>query len=441
VSPRLGFAYDLFGGGKTVIRGGGGAFAYHSRGGDNWTVHNPPLMLDTTICCGFTLPAIDAMDLTVNLPKFNLKVVEPTSNGIPTTYSWSFTISQRLPYSTVLETSYVGNSSSHQLTDQNSGNLNAVPWGTMLPDKVPTGADPNNYRPYQSYGNIRLVSHSLSQNYHSLQVTLNRQTGRVNYAVAYTWSKAMGTGGQSYGSAVDFFDRRGRSYGPLDYDRTHGLSIAYNILLPDPVRNNRLKHFVNGWQVSGITQFQSGGPLGTQGGDDTGDAEFEYSGTMPLIDTRTIDEDNPTGDYMQFSATNIAGTPDTAARPVLICDPRTGLTDGQLANPNCFRAPDTPGQNGMYQLPYMKRPGFQNYDLSVFKNFALSSTNEALKLQFRLSMFNFINHPLPFFQGGGPGLAMNFENGVPDQDTLEKFGRPDLKRGRRLMQVALKFTF
>lgn len=441
VSPRLGFAYDLFGGGKTVIRGGGGAFAYHGRGGDNWTVHNPPLMLDTTICCGFLLPAIDAMDLTVNLPKFNIKTVEPNSNGIPTTYSWSFTISQRLPYSTVLETSYVGNSSSHQLTDQNSGNLNAVPWGTMLPDKVPTGADPNNYRPYQSYGNIRLVSHSLSQNYHSLQVTLNRQTGRVNYAVAYTWSKAMGTGGQSYGSAVDFFDRRGRSYGPLDYDRTHGLSIAYNILLPDPVRNNRLKHFVNGWQVSGITQFQSGGPLGTQGGDDTGDAEFEYSGTMPLIDTRTIDEDNPTGDYMQFSATNIAGTPDTAARPVLICDPRTGLTDGQLANPNCFRAPDTPGQNGMYQLPYMKRPGFQNHDLSVFKNFALSSTNEALKLQFRLSMFNFINHPLPFFQGGGPGLAMNFENGVPDQDTLEKFGRPDLKRGRRLMQVALKFTF
>ena len=89
----------------------------------------------------------------------------------------------------------------------------------------------------------------------------------------------------------------------------------------------------------------------------------------------------------------------------------------------------------------MKTPGFQNHDLSVFKNFALSSTNEAMKLQFRLSMFNFVNHPVPFFQGGGPGLAMNFDQGVPDQNTLENFGRPNLKRGRRLLQLALKFTF
>jgi len=150
--------------------------------------------------------------------------------------------------------------------------------------------------------------------------------------------------------------------------------------------------------------------------------------------------DPRTGEPMEFSNENITGTPDSAARPVLICDPRTGLVDGQYANPNCFSAP-TPGNNGSYQLPYLHQPGFQNHDLSVFKNFSLSSTNEALKLQFRLSMFNFLNHPLPFFQGGAPGLAMNFENGVPDQSTLEKFGRPDLKRGRRLLQFALKFSF
>jgi len=56
-------------------------------------------------------------------------------------------------------------------------------------------------------------------------------------------------------------------------------------------------------------------------------------------------------------------------------------------------------------------------------------------------MYNFPNHPIPFFAGGDPGLAINFENGVPDQDSLTKFGKPSLKKGRRLMQFAIKFYF
>ncbi len=413
VAPRVGFAFDLTGKGNTVIRGGAGVFKYADRNGDVFgTIGNPPLRQNVTICCGLELADIEKIDPKTQSQKSALTVLQPNEDKVPTTYSWSFTLSQRLPTATVLETSYVGNSSSHQMFCTNCGqNLNAVPPGAMF--GFPLGTEPNNYRPFQSYGSINVRSHGLSQNYHSLQVTAIRQTGRINYSSAYTFSKTLGIGGDSFGTPSDAFDRRRRSYGPLPYDRTHGLSLAYNILLPGSFKQALAQAVVNGWQVSGISQWQSGAPL----------TNFQFSGTM--------------ADGQQLQAQLVNGTPDTPARPFLACDPRTGLSANQYANPTCFIAP-LPGRNGAYILPYMKTPAFQNHDISLFKNWALT---EHRKLQFRFSMYNFLNHPLPFFAGGDPGLAMNFVNGVPDASTLEEFGRTTLKRGRRLMQFALKFQF
>jgi hypothetical protein len=223
----------------------------------------------------------------------------------------------------------------------------------------------------------------------------------------------MGVGGDSFGTYSDAFDRRGRSYGPLPYDRTHGFSIAYNYLLPGKFNNHFLQGAFGGWQLSGISQVQSGAPL----------RNFTFTGTM--------------ADGQNMDAKIVAGTTDTSARPVLVCDPRTGVKDGQYANPACFTTP-LPGHNGSYQLPYMKTPAFQNHDLSVFKNFEFS---ESKKLQFRYSMFNFLNHPLYYFEGNDRALAMNFDNGKPDANTMKYFGTPTLKRGHRLMQFALKYYF
>ena len=417
VAPRFGFAYDLTGKGNTVIRGGGGVFKYADRNGDTFTINNPPLLRSTTLCCGLLLSDLDQVSPEVQ--KSNLSVSEPYSDKVPTTYSWSLTLSHRLPSATVLEASYVGNSSSHQTVCLNcSINLNAVPQGAMF--GFPLGDDPNNYRPFQSYGSITMVRHALSQNYHSLQVTANRQTGRISYSAAYTFSKAMGVGGDTYGTPSDSFDQRGRSYGPLPYDRTHGLSVTYSILLPGSFHNPFGKAVINGWQVSGISQWQSGAPLAVRSDQSP---TFTFSGTL--------------ADGQQFDPKFVNGTPDTPARPWLTCDPSQGLAAGQYANPACFLAP-LPGINGTYQMPYMKKPAFQNHDLSLFKNWELS---EHKKLQFRFSMYNFPNRPLPFFAGGDPGLSMNFVNGVPDEESMKNFGRPSLRKGRRLMQFAIKFQF
>ena len=421
VGPRLGFAYDITGKGKTVIRGGAGEFLYRDVGNitEN-SVANPPLVQSVNF--GFappTLAQLDQINPAQNVPVPSLSVLDPHDHHISTTDSWSLTLSQRVPSQTVIEAAYVGNTSRHQMT-QEERNINVVPEGAMF--GFPLGTDPNAYRPFLNYGTITLYSHSLSQNYNALQVTAKRWTGPVNYSLAYTFSKALGVGGNYKGftGQVDPFDPRGRSYGPLTYDRTHILSIAYNIYLPGPKGNVLAKQVLDGWQLSGISQFQSGGP-------------FEQS-------TSILSISGTTANGQTISPEVIAGTPDTTVHAILTCDPRHGLASNQYANPNCFASPE-PGQNGNYRIPYIKQPAYMNHDISLFKTFRLSPHHEDWKLQFRASAFNFINHPIWFFQTGDPGLALNFTNGVLDPSSQQSFGTPIKKQGSRVFEMALKFYF
>jgi hypothetical protein len=430
VGPRFGFAYDLTGKGNTVIRGGAGQFLYRDVGNitEN-SVANPPLVqsvnfgfappFSATSPGGSTLAGLDQVNAAQNLLPPTLSVLDPHDHHISTTYSWSLTLSQRIPSQTIIETSYVGNSSSHQMT-QEERNINVVPEGAMF--GFPKGTDPNAYRPFQSYGSITLYNHALSQNYNSLQVTAKRWVGRINYSVAYTFSKALGVGGNYKGftGQVDPFDQRGRSYGPLPYDRTHILSFAYNINLPGPRGNVLAREALGGWQLSGITQFQSGGPF------------VQTTSLLSLTGT--------TADGETISPEIIAGTPDTAVNAVLTCDPRHGRASNQYANANCYASPE-PGHNGDYRTPYIKQPAYMNHDISLFKNFVLTPNHEERKLQFRASAFNFINHPLWVFQTGDPGLSLNFVNGVLDQSSVQDFGRPVKKQGNRVFELTLKLFF
>ena len=429
-APRLGWAYDLTGKGNTVVRGGVGVYYYREEGNVQFgAIKNPPLLRNVNF--GWnpgSLRDMDSINPETNVPKYSLTVLDLNSDLMPVTYNWSFTISQKLPAKTVFEVSYVGNTSRHlgaASNDGNSSNLNVVPMGALF---IPgtTTLRPNvvqdDYRPYKRFGDIKVMAHSNSQNYHSLQATANRQTGRLNYSFAYTFSKALGIGGDIYSTTFDGFDLRGRSYGPLGYDRTHIFSTAYSIELPSPIQSPVLREVINGWQITGISQMQSGAPL-----------TVSPSGSTGVID--------PNGDgttYLGIGSNQINGTPHSSARAVVICDPREGRQEGQFANPSCFAAP-TPGNNGMYQIPYMKRPAFMTHDLSVFKNFAISSTNEDRKLQFRFSMYNFPNHPIGSMES--TDLQLNFNQGKLTDDTLKNFGRASRKDGKRIMQFALKFMF
>jgi hypothetical protein len=413
-SPRFGFAYDVFGNGNTVLRGGVGVFRYPN---PQFTDPLDPAAgvrgYCANSCNGVTLQEVETIQ--PQLTRTSITVADVNDNKFPVTYSYSFTISQRLPGKSLFEIAYVGNKSDN-LLNNGLGNFDVIPYGTLLKYPDPNNVDVDSLRKYQNYQGITLRQHNVYQNYNGLQTSWNRQSGRSVFTVNYTWSKALGIRGGGQGNTANQIDVR-QNYGPLAYDRSHIFNAAYSYDFPQWFKGNKvIGGMVNGWQISGITQIQSGVNLQA-----AGNANFNVSGQLP--------------DGGALNNKTIAGTPDVNLQPQVICDPRSNLGDGQFINGNCFALP-TPGHNGDYLFPYIKGPAFVNSDISLFKNFAMG---ENRKLQFRASAFNFLNHPLRSFTNGDPNFSLNF--GPDGKLQNDRFGFADTKFGRRVIQLAIKYYF
>ena len=96
----------------------------------------------------------------------------------------------------------------------------------------------------------------------------------------------------------------------------------------------------------------------------------------------------------------------------------------------------TPGNNGQYNVPYMKGNDFWNVDLSLFKNFSIGGDK---KLQLRMSGYNVFNHPTAY-PDNSQNLTLRYDNGVMTSTDFGKLGN-DFKFGRRIIQLAVRFTF
>ena len=202
------------------------------------------------------------------------------------------------------------------------------------------------------------------------------------------------------------------NYGTLGYDRTHIFNSAYIVQLPSPVHGNRLlQGAVNGWQLSGITQIQSGPSL-----------QPNTSGTLNA------------GFLPGVSNQSILGTDSQVLRPLVTCNPRSQ----KYFNPSCFASPTQINQNGSAVLPTIKGPAFLDTDLGVYKNFAM---RDKRNIQFRLTGFNFINHPLPQF-GVGSDVDLQLTGGANGTNTnTATTGTPRLEVGRRVLELAIKYVF
>ena len=464
--PRVGLALDVFGNGKTLFKGGWGMYRNH----DNWNVIQQAAseaqgvtVTGVTGGAGIDLNQLSAINLgnvgsTVGTGNFNSGLVSASSfvvdrndNEQPLTYTYSATVEQEMPKNLHFDIAYTGNHGAN-LTAQNVNNLglsiqniNPVPVGAFFhPDPVTgavvplgaidslTTAQTNDYRPYSKLGDIYEPRHILYSFYNGLQTSLNKQSGRLSYGINYTWSKALGIKDGYYnGNAVDATNLR-NNYGVLSFDRTHIFNASYSYDEGAPYQGERaLRILLNHWGVSGITNVQSGPNLQA-----TYYANFNLLGKLGPTGGTQLNVDNRT----------FLGTPDVELQPLITCNPAIHTTAHQFVNGNCFQLPQI-GQNGPFNYPYIHGPAFLSSDLTVVRNVPLS---EKRNLQFRFAAFNFLNHPLTSFSTSFPqqvqlnlsNLSANGYTANPATATAAPgFGVSTIKEGRRVVEVAAKFTF
>jgi hypothetical protein len=466
--PRVGFAWDLFGGGKTVLRGMGGI--YHAprigggTGGASSLGNNPPQQRSFTIQNGQIDQLVDLVGTALNFPT-TLSGVEASSKT-PASYNYTLGLQRDVGFKTVVEVSYVGSFARH-LGERR--NINALPDGAkfvdcrVIPaalchaenrDPLTAASAKNNdfLRPYRGYGDINVVTWSGTSNYNSMQVQVNRRyTQGFQFGAAYTYSKSFDYANDDTSDLSAPRPYRAFNYAPSDFDQTHIATFYYIYDVPGlgkRLDNKFVGAVLDHWQVSGITSYASGKPKNL--------SATYTAGTATISSGQTC----PPGTF-QTSATVCTMITDFTggtvnARAVVVCDPMKGVSGSDptgtpfVINTGCFAAPTALGQIGNMPRNSVRMPSIFNTDFAFFKNIPLG---ESRGVQLRWEMYNLFNRAnfrdidgamtfgvVQVNPGGGACSAANVCTAQIRQ-TRTTFGTPTSARAPRVMQASLRINF
>jgi hypothetical protein len=403
--PRIGFAYDPFGKGRTAIRGGIGVFYNRTTHGD---VTNPylaqaPLFSNPIVYYG-TLATL--LSSSGALFPQNVTGLDPVGK-VPTTYNFSLGVQQNVGGGTVLDVAYVGSLGRHLMWVRD---LNTIPLGATFD---PANADPTDtrvplptpfLRPMQGFNAVNFREFAASSNYHSLQVSVNRRFKRgLQFGASWTWSKSLDYNSDNAGTVSTLVPVRVWNYGLSSYDRTHVLKVNWLWDVPGPrSRNLVIRGALRNWRVSGIASFVSGAPLAVTSSTGTG--------------------------------VNFTGTPSQSARiwvtgnPVL---PKSERTFSRNFRTEVFQQPPL-GTLGNAARSLIRGPGINKWDLSLIKELPI---HEKTRLQFRWELYNAFNHT----QFSGLDATARFD--ATGLQINPRFGEFTAARTPRQMQFALRLSF
>jgi len=411
--PRVGFAYDVNGDGKTAVRGSVGIF-HNTRasGNANWAlVRNPPLSYAPTIFYGTMDSLLQSTGFL--FPSTVLSLERQTET--PTLYSYTFGVQRDIGWATIVDAAYVGSRGRNLLQARS---INTVPYGARF---LPQNQDPtrpgnplpdNFFRPFPGYDTIWLFQNVGISDYNALQLQANRRfTHGLQFGVAYTLSRSRdytsnndsGQNGSNMQIAM-YQDPDTWNYGYSDFDRTHVLVINYTYDLPRASArwNNPVARAVlDNWQVSGLTTFASGSPLGVG---------------FTTVDGADI---NGGGDATRIVVTGDAMLPGDRS-----------LT--QWFNTAAFSRPAR-GNPGNSPKDVIRGPGIANSDVTVFKNIPLAGDRR--RLQLRWEIYNVFNHT----QFSGVDTTARFD--AAGNQVNARFGQITSTRTPRVMQVAVRVVF